>query len=436
MRHREGARERVLLLTPYHSKWDPTWTTNTVVGEWHRRITEQTARIQGHAPSVLGPEQLRVPGPWKFLALVAGVAVASALGLPHVLPWLRLSPLEFILVLFGFSGFVLVVAAGVFRGPRSGTRWPSSVFGGVLAFGVALCLAAGIAFALVLRRGTWGARPLPPPPMTAASVPFQPLVNFGPVDATTDSGAVVAASPSRLESGALVRTVALGDGSVHTVSEAEFLSRLLHAPASQRPVVVEFLMGPKVPGGLAEGRLRDGAAITRSSSAAGEFHELSIPLTEAFLLLSHGDLNPTMFALHTLLRMLPEDPDREFLFGLPAPGNPRRYDLYEKTQSRQGGLLALLAILAARANPPQPAILAWAQDEGRKLWTNQTRLMLCERRLDGESDQTWEEVFVDTSEVLALRPGQQPQFTVIRHTKNFGIPPQTNIVAFPWPRTP
>lgn len=434
LRYREGTGERVLLLTPYTSMWNATWTTNTVVREWHRQITEQITRIQGHAPPAIEPALLRVTGPWRFFAIVAGVSAATALLLPRVLPWLRPTPLEFLLILVGFSGIVLAVAAAVAWGPRSAVKWPSSVLGGIVAFGLTLCLAAGIGFALIARRSRLS--PSAAPPLHLNSVLFQPLVNFGPVDATTDSGAVVAASPSRLESGALVRTVALGVGSIHIVSEAEFLSRLLHASASQRPAVVEFLMGPKVPGGLAEGRLREGAAITRSSSAAGEFHELSVPLTEAFLQLSHGDLNPTMFALHTLLRTLPEDPEREFLFGLPSPGNSARRDLYLKTQSKHGGLLAVLAILAARANPPQPAILAWAQDEGRKLWTNHSRLTLCERRLDGESDQTWEEVFVDTSEVLALRPGQQPQFTVIRHTKNFGTPPQTNVVAFPWPRTP
>ncbi|MBL9171991.1 MAG: protein kinase [Verrucomicrobiales bacterium] len=437
LRHREGAAERILLLTPYTSMWNATWTTNTLVQEWHRKITEQIARIRGHVPPVIDPALLRVAGPWRFFAIVAGVAATSALLLPRVLPWLRPTPLEFLLILVGFAGFALAVAAITARGPRRNVKWPSSALGGIVAFGLALCLTAGLAVASMVRRAASGAHPFPSPnPIAVDPITSQPLVIFGPIDATTDSGAVVAASPSRSESGALVRTVALGDGSVHTVSEAEFLTRLLGAPATQRPAVAEFLMGPKIPGGLAEDRLRNGAAITRSSSSAGEFHELSLPLPEAFLQLAHGDPSLTMFILHALLRMLPEDPDREFLFWIPSPGNPPRRDLHLRTQSRNGGLLALLAILAARAQPPQPAILAWSQDEGRKLWTNQSRLTLCERRLDGESDQTWEEIFVDTSEVLALRPGQQPQFIVIRHTKNFGVPPQTNVVAFPWPRTP
>ncbi|MFO1458584.1 MAG: protein kinase [Verrucomicrobiota bacterium] len=436
VRHREGAGERVLLLTPYNSMWDPTWTTNTVVREWHRRITEQAARIQGHAPAVIDPAALRVPGPWKFLALVAGVAGTSALFLPHVLPWLRLSPLEFILVLVGFATFVFVMATGVFRAPRSGTRWPSNVFGGVLALGIAVCLAAGLAFALVLRRGTWGAHPLPPPPMTVDPITTQPLVVLGPADPTTNPGAIVATSPSRIQAGARVRTVTLGDGSVHEIPESDFFRRLVFSSASQRPFIAAHLLGPAIPEDWAAARLRDGAAISRSRNPVEEFHELSMPLPEAFNQLSNAQGDPAIPLLHALLRVLPEDPDREFLFGLPSPGNSARRDLHLKTQSRHGGLLALLAILVARAQPTQPGILQWAQEEGRKLWTNQSRLTLCERRLDGESDQSWEEIHVDTADVLALKPGQQLPFTVIHHTKNYGVPPRTNVVAFPWPRTP
>ena len=436
LRYREGTGERVLLLTPYTSMWNATWTTNTVVREWHRQITEQITCIQGHAPPAIEPALLRVTGPWRFFAIVAGVSAATALLLPWVLPWLRPSPLEFLLILVGFAGIVLAVSGGFARGPRSAVKWPSSVLGGIVAFGLTLCLAAGLGFALIARRAALGARPITPPLIAADPITSQPLVMFGPVDWSTKPGAILSASPPRIESGNLTRTVALGDGSVHTVSEAEFLTRLLSAPATQRPSVAAFLMGPKLPGGLAESRLREGASIALSPAAAEEIHELSVPLPEAFRQLSHGEPNLTIFALHALLKILPQDPDREYLFGVPSPENSARRDLYLKTQSKHGGLLAVLAILAARANPLQPAILAWTQDEGRKLWTNHSRLTLCERRLDGESDQTWEEVFVDTSEVLALRPGQQPQFTVIRHTKNFGIPPQTNVVAFPWPRTP
>jgi serine/threonine protein kinase len=54
-RREAGAKEEVLLFTPFKSAWNATWTTNAVVDEWHRLLVEAWTRLHGRPPAEVPP---------------------------------------------------------------------------------------------------------------------------------------------------------------------------------------------------------------------------------------------------------------------------------------------------------------------------------------------------------------------------------------------
>lgn len=116
-------------------------------------------------------------------------------------------------------------------------------------------------------------------------------------------------------------------------------------------------------------------------------------------------------------------PDKEYIF---RSGD----QFYEINESKVGGILALKAILAAEAG--DAGALSMAQLEGGRLWSGAGRLDLYRIRLDGATDQNWDEVGADSSELLALKTGDRAKVTVIRHFKEYGKANTTNRVEGLW----
>ncbi len=54
-RREAGAKEEVLLFTPFKSAWNATWTTNAVVDDWHRLLVESWTRLHGRPPAEVPP---------------------------------------------------------------------------------------------------------------------------------------------------------------------------------------------------------------------------------------------------------------------------------------------------------------------------------------------------------------------------------------------
>jgi len=230
--------------------------------------------------------------------------------------------------------------------------------------------------------------------------------------------------------------VDLPDGSRHEVPEMDFLRRLSHCPTNTYPAIAEWLLGTNLAPKWAEVRLTQGATVT--SEPHEGLREPGIDLSTAFEECARGNFGLATQSIETLLRILPLRPERDHLFCVPSPAVSGTVDLHEMTSIDEGGLLALLVILAARTN--QPETLAWAQQLGRELWIKRgqlrPRLRLCQRRLDGAGETAWDEVSVETQSILALKPGESPTFTVVWRSKAYGPLARTNQVAFPWPRQP
>ena len=286
---------------------------------------------------------------------------------------------------------------------------------------------------IVISAALWGRHhPMPP---ARDPLPLQLLSNPSPT-APVPPDALLGASLPRGVGFARTRTVDLPDGTRRDIPELEFLRRLRQCPTNHFPAIAEWLLGMAVHPNWADTRLQQGATITREPYEG--WHEPGIDLSTAFEECARGNFGLATESIAALLQILPLKPERNYCFSAPSPAAPGMRDLHEKTRIDEGGLLAILVILAARTN--QPETLAWAQQLGRDLWTKddqlRSSLRLCQRRLDGESDQAWDEVLVDTQSVLALKPGKSPTFTVVWRTKTYGVPARTNQVVFPWPRQP
>ena len=242
VRHREGAGERVLLLlrtTHVGSDMDHqhggagNGTEDHGTGGPH----------PGPCPGGHRPGGVAGSGPWKFLALVAGVA-GTALFLFARFAVAAAFALEFILVPSALPTFVFVMATGVFRAPRSGTRWPSNVFGGVPGLGNRRlpCRRTRLR-TRPFRRGTWG-----PSAATATDDrPFHHAAAGGSGTGRPDDQsrrAIVATSPSRIQAGAGCERRPSGmdrctKSRSPTSSGVSFFSS-----ASQRPFIAAHLLGP------------------------------------------------------------------------------------------------------------------------------------------------------------------------------------------------
>ncbi len=436
LRHRDEVGEQILLLTPHHSQWDATGSTNAVVQQWHRSILDRITATQGRAPAGVDPALLAVPMPWKFFALTAAVAVLTVLFLLGVVPGLHPSLMEIALGLLGLVGVGIATVAWMARGPRGTSKRPPTRMAVAFPFvAIGLAVLVPIGLGLVLLTSTyWLSQQQPPPPTVAAPRPLdaQAMTLFGPVDPSTHPGAVLATSPAHSVGGVLVRTVSLGDGSVQDLSESDFLRRLALGPTNQYPAIAAYLMGPVLDPEQAEERLVRGASLSHSVNEG--LHELNVDLTGAYKQAGTGRFDLAIPPIYALLRILPADPDRKYVFARPASDAPTGIAFMEVLESRDGGLLANLILFAAAAGDAET--LGWAQAQGRALWTNQANLKLSTRRLDAKSDQTWEDLHVNTAELLAARPGGPLRPTLIRRTKTFGLPPVTNIVDLMPPAVP
>lgn len=268
-----------------------------------------------------------------------------------------------------------------------------------------------------------------PPELLMDPVTRQPFLFVSAGRTNLEPWEILVASPPRPEG----RDVLLQDGSVQRFTEARFWDIVTRNRPSSLESLGRYLLGPKLDVADAETAVVQGASIAMSDTSG--IHRLNVDLSGAFAQISAGHCEPAVSALHGLLRGLPWDPDREVVFNVARDSKPGA-DLHEKTQNRHGGLLAILAVLAARTRDGEA--LNWALDQGRTLWVGgaQGELLLCSRRLDGESDQNWEEVRMRTGDVLRLVPGATPPMTVIRRFKAHGHAPETNRVDLAWPRLP
>ena len=434
----------ILLFTPYASQWNATWTTNAVVREWHEAVRSAVRGIRGKAPAEINPAELATPFQWRWLILPAVGCIAMAFFLRWAIPLLGAPFGNATRTIFLFLGFYLM-AAGLIawqvwrrRGASAG-GWPATLIK-VVALGflllIAILLLSTTFYMATLRNPAAPTVALPtvavPGGIQADPYKAPLLLTLAEAGSNPPPGAILAVSSPQGSGETAMRSVRLGDGSIHDITESDFLSRLAISPTNQHPAIGAFLLGPALDPKQAETRLAQGASLSRSADQ--ELHELQVDLAGAFVQAGKGRFDLAVPPLHALLRVLPADPDRRYFFLLPGPDAKRGPDFHEELQSRNGGLLAILVVFAARAGDTEA--LAWAQAQGRALWTPQTQLQLCQRRLNGDSDQDWEAMFVHTADLLALPLGGQLRITVIHRTKTFGVPPRTNVVDLAWPRLP
>lgn len=274
-----------------------------------------------------------------------------------------------------------------------------------------------------------------PEGLRADPVTGQPWIYLAAGQTQPPPHTLLVASPARPNG---QRLLLFADGSVQPCTEERFWAYVLQAwesglrtKAGVSERLLGSILGQAVDADAAEAALKSGATISRSHTEG--FRRVFMDLGAAMQSLRDQEFQTPTRALHCLLSVLPEDPDREIFFShAPGLGTTERPDVYEKTQSRHGGLLAMLAVFAARAR--DEAALEFALGRGRVLWGEREELILCHRRLDGESDQDEEEVRMRTAEVLALRPGGRAPMTVIRRDKGYGRGPVTNVVDCAWPR--
>jgi hypothetical protein len=230
-----------------------------------------------------------------------------------------------------------------------------------------------------------------------------------------------------------VRDVLMGDGSVQRVTEDRFMDWTSSFDERRRHGRGAYLLGPSIAANEAEQVLAQGGTVSHSDTEG--YHRLNIDLADAFGRTTNGQFEPVVAALFSFVRWVVLNPDRDVVFPVVRSAEAgTRPDLHEKTESRHGGLVAILAAFAAKTGNKNALLLAQAQ--GRTMWVNSHELLLCERRLDAESDQDWEVVQMKTADVLALRPGSPTPMTVTRYFKDGGKSPVTRQVEFAWPRQP
>jgi hypothetical protein len=228
------------------------------------------------------------------------------------------------------------------------------------------------------------------------------------------------------------RLVLLGDGSVQTVSERQ-LWRNLAQQGQRSGIPVPIHPEPAVPENVVESLLKAGTTVVLTPD--GAYHPTRWPLDHAFRLAADGVFEPLVEAIAALLQGREENLEGDWMFLARSESAPDAVaDFYAHTASREGGLLAILAVGAAHVGDRET--LRWAQERGRALWGDRPELVLFRRQLGGVAFQTdWEEVRVQTSALLGL-PERPATLTVIRHFQEQGRTPVTQTVQMPWPRKP
>ena len=233
------------------------------------------------------------------------------------------------------------------------------------------------------------------------------------------------------------RLVMRGDGrsdrdrTVQTMSEREFW-RTLADQGKLSGIPVPIQPEPAVPENVVESLIKAGTTVVLTPD--GAYHPTRWPLDHAFRLAADGVFEPLVQAIAVLLQEREENLEGDWMFlarSESAPDAPP--DFYAHTASREGGLLAILAVGAAHVGDRET--LRWAQERGRALWADRPELVLFRRQLGGVALQTdWEEVRAQTSALLEL-PQRPATLTVIRHFKEQRTA-VTHTVQMPWPRKP
>ena len=233
------------------------------------------------------------------------------------------------------------------------------------------------------------------------------------------------------------RLVLLGDGSVQTVTERRLWRHLMiQLGRGSKAEAGVFSKETTVSNEVAERWVQGGDTVVRTPD--GSLHPIRWPLDHVFELAADGVFEPMVEALGALFQSDLFQVDRSAAADLDWVFNARLYpdggptDRYEKTAIRNGGLLALLAVAAARVGDEES--LSVAQEWGRSMWAGRPELLLFRRRLDGFVDPCWEEVWIGTEDLMKLRSKRPVHFNLIGYFKDSGKPSRTNRVETPWPR--
>ena len=259
----------------------------------------------------------------------------------------------------------------------------------------------------------------------------KPILILGTSASDLSPGGMLAVSPPDPDTKS--RSVLLGDGSVQQMSEEEFLNYLSRASPSVRASWGRSLRGSRIHTGRAVPSLVEGGTLVLEDNKAVSLSDWG--LASALEQLSGAKHYSGFQHIYLGIREGGWDPNTKFVFLFPSAfskHSPELRVVHWGGRFRDGGLLALLAVLAARENDEEA--LTWALNKGRPLWKDQERLVFFCRRPDAMGPEVdwlnldqafhdWEEIGMRTAEVLALKPGSSPTVTVFRHT---GVPGQAS----------
>ncbi|MFM7815929.1 MAG: protein kinase domain-containing protein [Verrucomicrobiota bacterium] len=295
---------------------------------------------------------------------------------------------------------------------------------------------------LVSLRSLWdsesrvgGPSPLPeiPPHLRIDPTTQYPFLILNPSPGPLSPSILAAAPPVEGQ-----RLVLLGDGSVQTVTERHLWRHLLiQLGRGSTSGAGYFFKETPVSDEVAERWIQGGDTVVRTPDLS--MHPIRWPLGHVFELAADGVFEPMVEALGALFQSDLFQLDRSAAADLDWVFNARVYpdggpaDRYEKTAIRNGGLLALLAVAAARVGDEES--LSAAQEWGRSMWADCPEVLLFRRRLDGYADPRWEEVRIETEDLMKLRTKRPVRLNLIEFF-NSGKPSRTNRVETPWPRNP
>lgn len=174
--------------------------------------------------------------------------------------------------------------------------------------------------------------------------------------------------------------------------------------------------GPELESALKQGRTLERSAANGLALSIGD-------LAKGFRAANDRRDREALRVIQPVVSDAIANPDKEYVFRSDD-------ELYEVKESKIGGILAVQAILAARTGDAET--LSKAQAEGARLWSKGDRLALYEIRLGGATDQNWDEVITQSSDLLALKAGDLAKVTVVRHFKEYGKSNTTNVVEGLW----
>ncbi len=281
--------------------------------------------------------------------------------------------------------------------------------------------------------------PLPeiPPHLRIDPVTRQPFLILNPSSGSASPSDILAAAPP-VEGR---RLVLLGDGSVQTMTERQLWQRLrIQVGRGSKPGEGFFSKETNVSDAGMERWVQGGDTVVRTPD--GSMHPLRWPLGHVFELAADGVFEPMVEALDALFHggLYQFDGrewvDLEWVFKARSWADPDGPppDLYEPESLRNGGLLALLAVAAARVGDEER--LTSALEWGQSMWTGRREVLLFRRRLDGYVYPYSEEVWIGTEDLMKLRPKRPVRLTLISRSGELGRTTRTNRVDTPWPRNP